>query len=272
MSTKNFIPEMWNGSILANFRTRGVLVGLANRQYEASFRAGDTLHIPGIVDVKIKDYKAAGRTTTPDDVEATLIDLAIDQEKNFDFLIDDIDRAQANQNLMTPYVESAAAGLLEDAEEHLTAVLAMQGTNVDGAAAVDSPEVADAAVMAIRSAMTKAKVPMGGRKLVVNAEFEAQLLAGGGVLSQADTAGSAAGLREATIGRYRGFDVVVNPFDTEEKPRAIGLLPEALAYVSQIEEIEAMRADATFADRIRGLHVYGSKVIRPLAVQIYTGL
>ena len=272
MSTKNFIPEMWYGSILANFRARGVLVGLANRQYEESFRAGDTLHIPGIVDVKIKDYKAAGRTTTPDDVEATLIELAIDQEKNFDFLIDDIDRAQANQNLMNPYVDSAAAGLLEDAEEHLTAVLAMQGTNVDGAVAVDSPESADAAVLAVRSAMTKAKVPMGGRKLVVNAEFENQLLAGGGVLSQADTAGSAAGLREATIGRYRGFDVIVNPFDTEEKPRAIGLLPEALAYVSDIEKIEAMRADTTFADRIRGLHVYGSKVTRPLAVHIYTGL
>ena len=105
-----------------------------------------------------------------------------------------------------------------------------------------------------------------------DAEVSAGLLAGGGVLSQADTSGSTAGLREATIGRYRGFDVVVNPFDTEEKPRAIGLLPEALAYVSQIEKIEAMRADATFADRIRGLHVYGSKVIRPLAVQIYTGL
>lgn len=269
MSFTNFIPEIWSASILSNFHNRGVLVDLANREYEAELTHGQTIHIPGIVDVEIKDYKANGRTTTPDVISDTGVDLTIDQEKNFDFIVDDIDRAQSKYT-MDAYTESAAYGLVDDAEEFLTAQLVTGGTAVAGAGEIGSYKEAYGAIMKVRRALNDAHVPMGGRKLVINSAMEEILLSEDGKLTAADTSGSSAGFREATIGRLLGFDVVVNQYATEAKPQAIGLLPSALAYVSQIRETEALRAEKKFADRLRGLHVYGGKVIRPSAVQVYT--
>lgn len=55
MSLDNFIPELWSASILENFHNDAVLVGMANREYEKNFTAGSKLHIPGVVDVQVKD-------------------------------------------------------------------------------------------------------------------------------------------------------------------------------------------------------------------------
>ena len=126
MSTSHFIPEVWAASILENFRNKAVLTGLANRDYEGDLKAGNTVHIPGIVDIQVKDYKTGvvakpggggtlPRTTAPDEVSDTGIEIKVDQEKSFDFIVDDIDAAQANQPVMDKYSESAAAGLVEDA-------------------------------------------------------------------------------------------------------------------------------------------------------------
>ena len=64
MSTSHFIPEVWAASILENFRNKAVLTGLANRDYEGDLKAGNTVHIPGIVDIQVKDYKT-GVVTKP---------------------------------------------------------------------------------------------------------------------------------------------------------------------------------------------------------------
>lgn len=279
MSLDNFIPELWSASILENFHNDAVLVGMANRQYESAFTAGAKLHIPGIVDVKIKDYKTGAveraggggkipRTTVPDAVESTGIELTIDQEKSFDFLVDDIDRAQVNQSL-DAYTKSAATGLVEDAETFLTAMLTAKGTTTTGIANPTDWASAYAAILKLRGKLSAAKVPAMDRVLLINAAFEEYLLSDGSKLTSFDKSNMTEGLREATIGRLLGFDVVTSSWMDNTKPMAIGFYKPAIAYVSQVEKTESMRAEATFADRIRGLHVYGGAVLRPTAVQIF---
>ena len=121
MSTENFIPEVWASSILENFHNQAVVTGLTNREYEGQLTSGSTIHIPGIVDVAVKDYKtgvlkdAGGnpipRTTAPDAVADTGIDLVVDQEKSFDFLVDDVDAAQSKYSF-DAYTASASTGLV----------------------------------------------------------------------------------------------------------------------------------------------------------------
>jgi len=133
MADNNFVPEIWSASILENFHNQAVLIGLTNREYEGELKSGSEIHIAGLIDIKIKDYKtgvlpaASGggkqpRTTAPDTVANTGVDLVIDQEKSFDFLVDDIDRAQSNKSF-DKYTESAGIGLVEDAEAFLTGLL-----------------------------------------------------------------------------------------------------------------------------------------------------
>lgn len=281
MSLDNFIPELWSASILENFHNDAVLVGMANRQYESAFTAGSKIHIPGIVDVKVKDYKTGAveraggggkipRTTVPDAVESTGIELTIDQEKSFDFLVDDIDRAQVNQSL-DAYTKSAATGLVEDAETFLTAILTSKGTAATGITNPTDWASAYTAILKLRGKLSAAKVPAMERVLLINAAFEEHLLSDGSKLTSFDKSNMTEGLREATIGRLLGFDVVTSPWLDNAKPMAIGFYKPAIAYVSQVEKTESMRAEATFADRVRGLHVYGGAVLRPTAVQVFKG-
>lgn len=279
MSFDNFIPELWSASILENFHNDAVLVGIANRQYESAFTAGSEIHIPGIIDVKVKDYKTGAvdraggggkipRTTVPDAVESTGIELVIDQEKSFDFLVDDIDRAQANQSL-DAYTESAATGLVEDAENFLTAMLISKGTAATGIANPTDWASAYAAILKLRGKLSAAKVPAMDRVLLINAAFEEFLLSDGSKLTSFDKSNMTDGLREATIGRLLGFDVVSSPWLDNTKPMAVGFYKPAIAYVSQVEKTESMRSENSFADRLRGLHVYGGTVLRPTAVQVF---
>ena len=278
MSLTHFIPELWSASILENFRRDTVLVGMANRDYEKDFTAGSKIHIPGIVDVKVKDYKtgavtASGgakvpRTTVPDAVESTGIEITIDQEKSFDFLVDDIDAAQANQSL-DAYTKSAAAALVEDAETFLTAMLTSQGTAVTGIANPTDWASAYAAILKLRGKLSAEKVPAMDRVLLINAAFEEFLLSDGSKLTSFDKSNMTDGLREATIGRLLGFDVVTSPWLDNTKPMAVAFHKPSVAYVSQVEKTESMRAEQTFADRVRGLHVYGGAVLRPKAIQVF---
>ena len=278
MTLTHFIPELWSASILENFRRDTVLVGMANREYEKAFTAGSKIHIPGIVDVKVKDYKtgavtASGgtkvpRTTVPDAVESTGIEITIDQEKSFDFLVDDIDAAQANQSL-DAYTKSAAAALVEDAETFLTAMLTSKGTAVTGIATPTNWETAYAAILKLRGKLSAEKVPAMDRVLLINAAFEEFLLSDGSKLTSFDKSNMTDGLREATIGRLLGFDVVTSPWLDNTKPMAVAFQKLSVAYVSQVEKTESMRAEQTFADRVRGLHVYGGAVLRPKAIQVF---
>lgn len=268
MAITNFIPEIWNKQMLLDFKETAIAATLANRQYEGDATRGNTVHITGAVDVEVKDYKAAGRTTSADEVSDTGQDLLIDQEKSFDFYVDDIDRAQAAGSLEA-YTQSAARGMAEDADKFLFA-LAAAADAAPLSDAISSGDQAFDAVRDLRKKLNKSFVPQGSRALFVNAEFEAYLLGADSKLTSVDVSGSPAGLREAAIGRLLGFTVYTTEnLPKVDTPMAVGVYLPAWAYVSQIEETEALRAQDKFADRLRGLHVYGGKVIRPEGIAVY---
>lgn len=276
MAISSFIPAIWNAQMLTDFREQAIAANLVNRNYEGDASKGNTVKITTAVDVSVADYKAAGRITSASAVDANGQDLLIDQEKSFDFYIDDIDRAQAAGS-MDAYTRSAAEGLAEDADKFILATAVTNaGSSVvgDGAAtpaALTTPEAFFNVIRDLRKTLNKASVPLGSRVLVVNAEFEAMLLENSAKLASVDTSGTPAGLRDATLGRLLGFDIVTSEnLPNTADAQALAFYRPSVAYVSQIQETEALRATDKFADRLRGLHVYGGKVIRPAGVAVWT--
>lgn len=281
MSVATFIPELWSAQMLTSFREQAVAAGLSNREYEGILSRGNTVHINTAVDVAVYDYsigEANGgttgsplpRTTAPDAVSSTDQELLIDQEKNFDFLIDDVDRVQAAGS-MDAFTTSAGLGLAEDADKFLLKLAhdgAATANKLDGdGVAPDTGDEAHDIINLLRKTLNKNHVPKAQRVLFVNAEFESLLLGANSKLTSVDTSGTTSGLREAMLGRYLGFDI----YSTENLPvvnavQAVALWRPALAYVSQIDKTEAMRSETSFKDRLRGLHVYGGRVIRDTAV------
>jgi hypothetical protein len=267
MAISNFIPTIWSASILENFKVAQAIIPTLNMNYEGEVQAGNTVKITGITSPSIQDYSSS-RTLTIDALSDSTQSLAIDQEKAFSFKVDDVDRVQAAGSF-EPVTADAGRALAEDAESFVIGAMKTNGTSA-GTSAVTTSAHAFAAVVAIRQALGKAKVPNSNRYLVVSPEFASLLLAEGSKLTSAD-ATTEGELRNGVLGNLLGFTVIEHPLltHTSNRPAAIGYHGPSVAYVGQIAKTEAGRMELAFADYVRALNVYGSKVLRATAVQTF---
>lgn len=279
MAITNFIPKIWNSQLEWDYTQAAVAVNLTNREYEGDASRGNSVQVTSGVPVEIKDYKtgvlesAPGvkipRTTAADAISDTKVDLLIDQEKSFDFYVDDIDRAQAAGSLES-YTSSAGLGLAGDADRFVLALASGAKAHLTASALTDG-DGAFTVLRNLRKALNKDKVPLANRVVVVNAEFEAILLSAASKMTAVDTSGSPAALRDAVLGRLLGFDIVMSEnLPVVAKPQAVAWYRPAVAFVSQVTETEGLRAQDKFADRVRGLHVYGGKVTNTKGVAAWT--
>lgn len=268
MAFANFIPEIWNAQLRLDFAEAVAAVPIVNREFEGDAKVGNKVYVTTAVDITIKDYAGNSRTTTPDAIDVSRVAIDIDQEKSFDFLVDDIDRRQAAGSL-DPFTQSAARALGLDADGYLLATAAdgaLAGNKLTGA----DPTTGDGAfdiINRMRKELNKQSVPKGQRVCWVNAEFAALLVGADSKLTAVDTSGDSAGLRDATLGRLLGALIIeTENLPVLDAPSAIMAYTPAISFVSQLNETEALRDQDSFADRIRGLHVYGAKVTVPKGV------
>ena len=268
MPVTNFIPTVWSSALFEAFKQSNVIIPTLNRQYEGELASGNTVRITGITTPTVQNY-ATARTLTIDALNDSTQSLVINQEKAISFKVDDIDRVQAAGSF-EPVTTDAGRALSEDAEDYIIAQLKANGTSA-GTTAVASASAAFAAVVSIRQALSKAKIPASQRYLAVSPEFASLLLAEGSKLTSANTAGSDGELRNGVLGNLLGFTVFEHPqlTHTASRPAAIGYHGPSVGFVGQISKVEGGRMELAFADYIRALNVYGAKVLRPTAVQTF---
>lgn len=266
MAINNFIPEVWAAGVTQSFIANQVVIPTLNTQYSGVATRGNTVHIINATTPTITDYAAAGRSITAEALADTEVQLLINQEKAFSVNVDDVDRVQAAGEF-NAWTEAAGRALAEDAEEYVLTQMFAGSTNGNtGAVVVDTPAEAKAAIRAIRKSLTESKVPAAGRFIVVNPDMADLLLQD---LSDVSAAGSSTELRDGAILRLYGMDVIESPLTEYDVPAAIGYHQDMVAFVNQIENVESLRNPTKFADIVRGLNVYGAKVVKSEAVVSY---
>lgn len=267
MAISNFIPTIWSAAILEAFKVSQVIIPTLNRQYEGEVAQGNIVKITGITTPSVQDYSST-RALTIDALSDTTQSLAIDQMKAISFKVDDVDRVQAAGSF-DPVTIDAGRALAEDAEAYVIAAMKANGTSA-GTGAITTPAHAFAAIVAMRQALGKAKVPTSNRYLVVSPEFASLLLAEGSKLTTVDAV-TAGELRNGVLGNILGFTVIEHPLltHTANRPAAIAYHGPSVGFVGQLDKVESGRMELAFADYIRVLNVYGAKVLRATAVQTY---
>jgi hypothetical protein len=279
LSIQNFKPEIWSAQLLVALRDSLVYAQpqLVNRNYEGEITSrGQSVHITTIGDPTIFDYDA-GDTLNYEDVETAGTDLVIDQAKAFAFKLDDVDKAQALLNPMAQMAQNAAYGLRDKADAYVASLytgVASANTVGSTGSPVDihtSPTAAyDNVLVPLRTRLDRANVPTEGRYVVASPEFEGQLLRDDRFV-RVDASGTSEGLRNGMVGRAAGFDILKSnntPNPSGDTQVIQAGYPGAITYAEQILETEALRLESTIADAIRGLHVYGAKLLRPTGIAV----
>lgn len=279
MSIQNFKPEIWSALLLDALRNSLVYAQpqLVNRNYEGEISSqGQSVHITTIGDPTIQDY-APGDTITYEDIETAGTDLVIDQGKFFAFKIDDVDKAQALTNPMTQMAQNAAYGLRDKADAYVaslyTGVASANTLGSTGAPINTFTAPTDAyskVLVPLRTKLNRANVPKEGRYVVGSPEFIGSMLNDDRFV-KVDASGTSEGLRNGMVGRAAGFDIL----ESNNTPNPTGDIqviqagyPGAITYAEQILETEALRLQTTIADAVRGLHVYGAKLLRPTGIAV----
>jgi hypothetical protein len=269
VAIQRFRPEIWSAALLAAYRKSLVFAGPAvvNRDYEGEIRqAGDTVHITSIGRPTIGTYSANSTTLTYEELEDASRALIVDQQKYFAFKIDDVDKAQARGDIMGPAMREAAYGLADVADQYVAGLYTgAASANALGTVAVTSADLAYTQLVSLWTKLTNANVPMQGRYVVVPPWYYALLLSNDKFIN-ADKAGSDAGLREGMVGRALGFDVYVSnncPNPTGDDYAVMAGTPGAITFADQIVSTEAVRLETSFGDGVRGLNVYGARLVRP---------
>ena len=267
MAITNFIPEVWSAAILEALRAKLVFPSLCNRDYEGDIReAGDTVHITGYNDVTVHEY-VRGKAITVDDVtdkEAAV--LKIDKSDYFAFKVNDLDKTQAKADLTGKFTNSAAYNMMKNVENYISNLM---DTAVDTPAktvSVGTPADAYLAVVEAGRKLDVQNVPDEGRWLVVSPDFYALLLQDSRFIEGTEAGHNT--LLNGVVGQVRGFTVVKsnNVPRKSASPDTQSILAgtnAAVTFAQQVSKVEAMRMQTDFADMVRGLDLYGAKVIRP---------
>ena len=277
MAIVQFRPAIWSAMILANLRHSLVYgqEGIINRDYEGDIaNAGDTVHITSFTDPAVRNYTKNTDISWDLLTDATRA-LAVDQAGYFALTGDDIDRRQALGGFVAKASQGAAYNLASDTDAYLASAMytSCNGTSNDlGAIVADiSDNTAYGNVLvAMRTKLNRNNVPSQGRWAIVSPELYAALLQDIRFISAASSGDqSNQALRNANVGRIAGFDVYesnVTPDPTASTFAIIAGHPMATTFAEQITETEAVRLPNQFGDGIRGLHLYGAKVVQPNAL------
>ena len=278
MAVTSFIPEIWNARLLNALRNDLVYTNLFNRNYEGDIRqAGDTVHINTITDITIKDYTRNTDIDNPEQLTTADQTLVVDQAKYYNFYLNDVDKAQAMPGLIDAAMASASHGLAEAVDKYLAGLLAAAtGTITTGLGSTSTPLTVTASsayelLVDMKTAMDKANVPKLGRKVVLPPEFEGFMLKDARF---ADNGGKGENrLENGAVARAAGFDIYISnnvPNTSGAKYKVIASTQESNTYAEQLVKTEAYRREKGFDDGVKGLLVYGAKIIRPAAVAVAT--
>lgn len=267
MAITNFIPEVWSAAILEALRAKLVFPSLCNRDYEGDIReAGDTVHITGYNDVTVREY-VRGKGITVDDVtdkEAAV--LKIDKSDYFAFKVNDLDKTQAKADLTGKFTNSAAYNMMKNVENYISNLMDAAVSTPAKTVAVGTPADAYLAVVEAGRKLDVQNVPDEGRWLVVSPDFYALLLQDSRFIEGTEAGHNT--LLNGVVGQVRGFTVVKsnNVPRKSASPDTQSILAgtnAAVTFAQQVSKVEAMRMQTDFADMVRGLDLYGAKVIRP---------
>lgn len=287
--TGEFIPEIWSGKIIEKFYDATVLAAIANTDYEGEITSyGDKVNIRTKPDISIRDYNAYDALTS-DAPSSSGVELLIDRGKYWSTVLDDVMEVQSDLDHLSMWADDASesmkididtdvlAGLSADvvAENQGSTAGSQVGTAIDlGAAAAPVTLTATNAIAKIIDCgqiLDEQNIPETGRWVVIPAWLAAMIKTS--ELKDASLTGDGVSMlrngRLGMIDRFTLYSSNLLPYNVTDTAHSIFFgHSHGLTFASQLTKVETLRAESTFGTLLRGLQVFGFKVVDGTALGI----
>ncbi len=286
-SAANFIPEIWSKKLNARFYASTVLMQIANRNWEGEIKsAGSKVMIRQTPSINIGTYDPMSPSVSYQNLGEEKLELLIDQARSFAFKVDDVLKAQADINLINEATQDAAENMKIAIDRQVlgTVYADVAASNVVDAASsgneITKDNILDVIITAAQK-LDEQNIPESGRWLVLppwmcamikKSDFRDASLAG-------DTVSIARNGRLGIVDRftiYMSNNLAITdatgkkPGDTgyaaaTARTKVMAGTKHFLSFASQFNNVETLRLENQFGDGVRGLNVFGYKVVKPEA-------
>lgn len=280
MSIQNFIPSLWSADVLSALRANLVATGITNQNYKGEISGGgDVVKINEISEVTIRDYTSNSTSEiTSEYLSDAQKELVIDNQKYFNWEIDDVDAAQAVGNVREQAMASGGHGLAQAMDDSVLALHGSAGITTSLGSTGSGINITSANVLEyvslVSGRMDQANVPQVGRWICVPPWFAHKMQLAKIELNRAPVAADEAYARGYLGTTEYGFAVyvssrVVNGNFTDNAKVLAGYTG-SITSASQITKVQSFVSQKRFTDTVRGLFVYGVKVVRPNSLACLT--
>ena len=272
MSVQHFIQTIWSKKIQDDLEEKCKLVQDCTREYEGDCQYAQTVKILGVGDPTIGNY--LGQDITIEAMKDKSQDLVIDVQKYFAFEVPDVDKAQSVPGLPEKYQEKSVKGLALTREKFIGALVAGKAQSTKDEEAGNSTYKEGATNIVTATNKTKAAIRAALTAAIVKLRENNFDDSGVAEISPADYAlfkdelidlktNNDELIKRGVVGMFDNYEVksTNNIYKDDTHSYAIVRSKHAIAFVGQINEVEAGRMEKRFSDYIRGLDVYGAKII-----------
>ena len=289
------LPAVYSKKVLSFLRKASVAEAITNTDYAGEITAyGDSVKIIKEPVISVDQYERGADATATKLTDAE-INLVVDTANAFKFIVDDIEANMSHVNWREVASSSAAYALRDAFDSGVIAVMfaglsasspnhvlgsdnatdlaagTFDGTgNLDigfGASEHDPIDV----LSHMARLLDEQNVPEEGRWFLASPDFYEVLASSSSKLLSVDYNAGQGSIRNGLVssGKLRGFSMYKtnNIADTSNAAvKCLAGLISSTATAQTITSTEVLRDPDSFGDIVRGLHVYGAKVLRDEAL------
>lgn len=262
MAVTHFIQTIWSKKIQDKLELECKLVADCYREYEGDCKYAQSVKILGVGEPTIGDY--TGADINVEDLSDSSQILTIDQAKYFAFYVDDVDKAQSVPGLPEKFQEKAVHNLAVARDTFVANLIKGVTDNVT--------TVTENTAEGLKAGIDEAIVALRERNFNEEGVIEITPAAYNKFKNNLITLSTdnPEYIKRGIVGVYDGFEVKMSNNMAKDSAHAYCCIrgKKAIAFAAQLEKVEAHPAEKRFADIVKGLDVYGGKVIDTDRIQV----
>lgn len=259
----NFKPTFWSKYIQTELAKDLVIANWCDYKFEGEIKHGERVKIVGAVRPTINTY-VPGTDITIESLADNAQYLDIDYADYFAFEVDDVDKAQSMPGYLDAQFSEAKKALAEKEDATVAKVAAdgaltnMKSSSLDISAQTSPTDSIDAGLVKLYKNNVSTKE-------VLAADLNPEHITLIRSKLQSLFTDNVEYIKMGAIGKYNNVMLRLsnNLYNDNTDDYELLRTKKAVAVANQIDKVETARKEKGFASIIKGLNVYGAKVVRP---------